>query len=178
VPNQNNVTTESHTAVRAGTGANPLRRRALYEANNATWSYTKCSLLFFTAMLVTWIPSSANRVYSVVHHGHASMPLEYMSAFVLPLQGFWNAIIYMVTSWQACKMLWEDMRSWGRTAREPKEIVPGSRSFQRMSSGRNGSKSSDKTFENESMTELAATVTERNSQDPASASDVPDTLRR
>ncbi|KAK4162730.1 putative G-protein coupled receptor 157 [Cladorrhinum sp. PSN259] len=173
-PAQNNVTTESPTATRPATGANPLRRRALYEANNATWSYTKCAILFFTAMLVTWIPSSANRVYSVVHQGHASLPLEYMSAFVLPLQGFWNAIIYMVTSWQACRMLWEDIRSWGRSSRERKEIVAGSRNFQRMSSVRNGSKSSDKTYESESMTELAGTGTgtERNSQDPLPASDI------
>lgn len=87
------------------------RRKATYDAHTATWSYTKCALLFFTAMLVTWIPSSANRVYSVVHSGNVCLPLEYMSAFVLPLQGFWNALIYMTTSWKACKMLWEDVCS-------------------------------------------------------------------
>lgn len=87
------------------------RRKINYDAHNAAWSYTKCALLFFTAMLVTWIPSSANRVYSVVQNGEVSLPLEYMSAFVLPLQGFWNAIIYMTTSWKACKMLWEDVTS-------------------------------------------------------------------
>ncbi|KAK3997647.1 putative G-protein coupled receptor 157 [Cladorrhinum sp. PSN332] len=174
-PTQTNVTIDSPTATRPATGANPLRRRALYEANNATWSYTKCAILFFTAMLVTWIPSSANRVYSVVHQGHASLPLEYMSAFVLPLQGFWNAIIYVVTSWQACKLLWEDIRSWGRSSREPKEIVVGSRAFQRMSSVRHGSKSSGKTYGSESMTELAGTGTQRNSHDPSSTPDVPKT---
>lgn len=87
------------------------RRKTTYEAHTAAWSYTKCALLFFTAMLVTWIPSSANRVYSVVQNGEVNLPLEYMSAFVLPLQGFWNAIIYMTTSWKACKMLWEDVTS-------------------------------------------------------------------
>ncbi|CAK7220681.1 hypothetical protein SBRCBS47491_004270 [Sporothrix bragantina] len=86
-----------------------LRRRAAYEANTAAWSYTKCAILFFTAMLVTWIPSSANRVFSVVHVDKVSVPLEYMSSFVLPLQGFWNAIIYVVTSWKACQTLWSDM---------------------------------------------------------------------
>ena len=86
-----------------------LRRRAAYEANTAAWSYTKCAILFFTAMLVTWIPSSANRVFSVVHVDKVSIPLEYMSAFVLPLQGFWNAIIYIVTSWKACQTLWSDI---------------------------------------------------------------------
>ncbi|KIH88630.1 hypothetical protein SPBR_06954 [Sporothrix brasiliensis 5110] len=85
-----------------------LRRRAAYEANTAAWSYTKCAILFFTAMLVTWIPSSANRVFSVVHVNKVSVPLEYMSSFVLPLQGFWNAIIYLVTSWKAVQTLWSD----------------------------------------------------------------------
>ncbi|KAK4191396.1 hypothetical protein QBC35DRAFT_12007 [Podospora australis] len=149
VPVQTNITIDTQTAPR---GANPLRRKAAYEANNATWSYTKCSILFFTAMLVTWIPSSANRVYSVVHPGRASVPLEYMSAFVLPLQGFWNAVIYVVTSWQACHMLWEDMWSWRRN--KDADLAGAGRSFQMMSSGR----SSGKAYESESMTELAGGV--------------------
>ncbi len=93
------------------------RRRVAYEANSAAWSYTKCAILFFTAMLVTWIPSSANRVFSVVHVDRVSVPLEYMSAFVLPLQGFWNAIIYVVTSWKACQTLWDES-IWRRVPRK------------------------------------------------------------
>lgn len=88
---------------------NPARRRN-HELNNAAWSYTKCSILFFTAILITWIPSSANRVYSVVHNKASFVPLEFMSAFVLPLQGFWNAVIYAVTSWGACESLLADLR--------------------------------------------------------------------
>lgn len=90
------------------------RRKAAIEANNSAWSYTKVALLFFTAMLVTWIPSSANRLYSLAVSGEISLPLEYMSAFVLPLQGFWNAIIYCTTSWKACKMLGEDVVAFFR----------------------------------------------------------------
>lgn len=82
----------------------PARRRN--EANGATWSYVKCSMLFFSALLITWIPSSGNRVYSLMNHNEISKPLFFASAFVLPLQGFWNAIIYMYTSWAACKSLW------------------------------------------------------------------------
>ncbi|CAN8095181.1 unnamed protein product [Discula destructiva] len=88
------------------------RRRAAIDANNAAWSYTKVAMLFFTALLVTWIPSSANRLYSLAADGQISLPLEYMSAFVLPLQGFWNAIIYCTTSWKACRMLWEDVAAF------------------------------------------------------------------
>jgi len=149
LPIQTNATSDSiPPAPRTG---NPLRRRAAYEANNATWSYTKCAILFFTAMLVTWIPSSANRVYSVVHNNQASLALEYMSAFVLPLQGFWNAIIYMVTSWKACKMLWHDTFHGSHRS---KDDIAGHGDF-RMAGGRNGSKSNGKTYESESMTDLA-----------------------
>ncbi|KAK3293167.1 uncharacterized protein B0H64DRAFT_376122 [Chaetomium fimeti] len=82
------------------------RRRNYYESHNATWSYTKCAILFFSALLVTWIPSSGNRVYSLLRGGDVSRPLFFASAFVLPLQGFWNAIIYVVTSWAAWRGLW------------------------------------------------------------------------
>lgn len=89
--------------------AMPSRRKATLDAHDAAWSYTKCALLFFTAMLVTWIPSSTNRLYSLARDGQISLPLEYMSAFVLPLQGFWNAIIYITTSWKACEMFFSDL---------------------------------------------------------------------
>lgn len=84
------------------------RRVAIYEANHAAWSYTKCALLFFTALLITWIPSTANRVYSVVNQGQILLGLEYASAFVLPLQGFWNGLIYLFTTRRACKTLIKD----------------------------------------------------------------------
>lgn len=84
------------------------RKLAVYEANNAAWSYSKCALLFFTALLITWIPSTANRVYSVVNTGQVSIGLQYTSAFVLPLQGFWNGLIYIFTTRRACKKLIDD----------------------------------------------------------------------
>jgi hypothetical protein len=175
----NTLTTGTTTSQQNPNNPNPLRRRAAYEATNATWSYTKCALLFFTAMLVTWIPSSANRVFGVVHAGQTSLPLEYMSAFVLPLQGFWNAIIYCVTSWGACRMVGEDLRSWwsqvgmggagGRRGGRSGDGEDGdagevglhlgrpSRSAFQMMGGSGSRKTSDsKTYETESMTELAA----------------------
>lgn len=85
------------------------RRLALYEANNAAWSYAKCALLFFSALLVTWIPSTANRLYPVIHDKQIVLGLEYASAFVLPLQGFWNGLIYVFTTRRACKKLIENV---------------------------------------------------------------------
>ncbi|UKZ65941.1 uncharacterized protein TrAtP1_007130 [Trichoderma atroviride] len=84
-------------------------RRRNHERDNAAWSYTKCALLFFTAMLITWIPSSANRLYSLTHNKSTSVPLEFMSVLVLPLQGFWNCLVYVTMSWTACKNLFHDM---------------------------------------------------------------------
>jgi hypothetical protein len=85
-------------------------RRPTNPADSAAWAYSKVAVLFFIAMMVTWIPSSANRVYSVVHPGKVSLTLEYASAFVLPLQGFWNAVIYTTTSLPACNHFWRKLR--------------------------------------------------------------------
>ncbi|PTD10222.1 hypothetical protein FCULG_00007569 [Fusarium culmorum] len=74
----------------------------------ATWAYTKVAMLFFAVILITWIPSSANRMYSFIHPHQVSKPLQFMSATVLPLQGFWNAVIYAVTSKDACKAILEE----------------------------------------------------------------------
>lgn len=148
------------------------RRKATHDANSAAWSYTKCSILFFTAILITWIPSTANRVYGVVQPDGVSLPLEYMSAFVLPLQGFWNAVIYMVTSWKACKTLMDDIRysfKGGRKTDVPSRLtsrsrmggrrdnmsVPGrSGTFEMRSKGRNLRMMSDSTSSTESTEEL------------------------
>lgn len=155
-----------HTTQRSG------RRKANYDANSAAWSYTKCSILFFTAILVTWIPSTANRVYGVIQPDGVSLPLEYMSAFVLPLQGFWNAVIYMVTSWKACKTLMDDIRFFfkgGRKANVPARLTTMSRlgvrrdnvavpgrtgNFEMMSKGRNIRTSSDLSSGSDSTEEL------------------------
>lgn len=160
LPIQTNITMDSVPA--APRTANRLRRKAAYEASNATWSYTKCSILFFTAMLVTWIPSSSNRLYSLLHNNQASLALEYMSAFVLPLQGFWNAVIYMVTSWKACKMFFSDL-SRGRK----KHVIPG-RPYPMMTGGRTGPKGNDKFYESESMAELAHSRPSTNERRPKS----------
>ncbi|KAL7949284.1 putative G-protein coupled receptor protein [Trichoderma barbatum] len=98
----------------AATRAFRVIRRRNHERDNAAWTYTKVALLFFTAMLITWIPSTANRAYSTAHNGEIYIPLVYTSVFVLPLQGFWNCLVYVTTSWTACKNLFNDMWLAGR----------------------------------------------------------------
>ncbi|PNY26826.1 Cyclic AMP receptor 2 [Tolypocladium capitatum] len=100
------------TRPQTSTRRNSARRRS-FEFKSAAWSYSKCALLYFTSSLITWIPSTANRLYNSIHGGAVLVPLAFMSAFVLPLQGFWNCLIYTVISWGACKNLFEDMKGRG-----------------------------------------------------------------
>jgi hypothetical protein len=128
------------------------------EANNAAWSYAKVALLFFTAMLVTWIPSTANRVYSVVNPDYISPSLQFASAFVLPLQGFWNAVIYTTTSWRACRNFFSGSL---RTSKVPINARPTAFGMHGRPD-RVGSR--DKSSETESTTELASRPGTKGSQ--------------
>ena len=136
------------------------QRKANMDINTAVWNYTKCAILFFTALLVTWIPSSANRVYSVIYPDRFSWPLEYLSATVLPLQGFWNCLIYITTSWAAVRLIFSDLRScrlespwqsWS-SARRRRSAFMGE--FQRSRS-RSRHRLGHRYFGSESVTELA-----------------------
>lgn len=62
-------------------------------------AYLRTSFVFAISVLVTWTPSSINRVYTIVHPERNISALNIASAAVLPLQGVWNAIIYFTTSW-------------------------------------------------------------------------------
>ncbi|OJJ33072.1 hypothetical protein ASPWEDRAFT_43129 [Aspergillus wentii DTO 134E9] len=86
------------------------RRIRASEANSAAWAYTKYAMLFFIALLVTWVPSTVNRVYALARPDAFIFSLNYASSFVLPLQGFWNSIIYVSISWPACKSLLSDIK--------------------------------------------------------------------
>jgi hypothetical protein len=86
-------------------GKPPRAAQLNINANRAAINYCKCALLFFAALLVTWVPSTVNRVYTLAHPDHPVFGMAYASGLVLPLQGFWNSIIYIFTSRQACKSL-------------------------------------------------------------------------
>jgi hypothetical protein len=101
--------------------------------NHAAWEYTKCAILFFFALLLTWLPASINRVYALIHPELTNWNLNYAACFVLPLMGFCNSITYVVVSRAAVRdlfrrrtavpVLWPSsrkdagLRSWDRTAR-------------------------------------------------------------
>ncbi|KAI1128375.1 hypothetical protein F5Y10DRAFT_277419 [Nemania abortiva] len=64
-------------------------------------AYLRTSFVFAVSVLITWTPSSINRVHDIVVPDQFSYPLNLASAIVLPLQGLWNAIIFFSTSWVA-----------------------------------------------------------------------------
>ncbi|OAA42448.1 GPCR, family 2-like protein [Beauveria brongniartii RCEF 3172] len=61
-------------------------------------AYLRTSFLFAISVLVTWIPSSMNRIHSWMT-GQSPYQFHVATACVLPLQGLWNSIIFFVTSW-------------------------------------------------------------------------------
>ncbi|CAP97005.1 hypothetical protein NUH16_008623 [Penicillium rubens] len=91
-------------------GDSHTQRWKAAEASSAAWAYAKYAILFFIALLVTWVPSTANRVYAFARPNDFSFGLNYASSFVLPLQGFWNSLIYVSISWPAFRTLWRDLR--------------------------------------------------------------------
>lgn len=93
------------SASSTGGGRHRHPNRAAMEANRAAYSYTFIASLFFVSLLVTWVPSSINRVYSLIHPESVSVEYAYAAGVVLSLMGFWNSVIYIATSWRACKNL-------------------------------------------------------------------------
>ncbi|KAL8886236.1 MAG: hypothetical protein Q9215_006034 [Flavoplaca cf. flavocitrina] len=90
------------------------REEAMKEnPNPGAWLYARVAFLFFLSMLIIWIPSSVNRVYSLAHPDRINFPLNYVSALVLPMQGVLNAIVYVLTSQTACRELVNALRGRG-----------------------------------------------------------------
>jgi hypothetical protein len=66
-------------------------------------AYLRTSFVFAISVLVTWTPSSINRVHDLVSKQGASFGLNLASSIVLPLQGVWNAVIFFSTSSSALR---------------------------------------------------------------------------
>ncbi|KAI9708037.1 MAG: hypothetical protein M1820_004241 [Bogoriella megaspora] len=96
------------------------REAANDEINAEAWLYARVAILFFIALLITWVPSSVNRVFALARPNQFNFALNYASSFVFPLQGFWNVIVYILTSRTACQKLWDDL--WMRRPRAPASI--------------------------------------------------------
>ncbi|KAK0509878.1 hypothetical protein JMJ35_007272 [Cladonia borealis] len=77
----------SSTGGPGGRHHNRQPNRAAMEANRAAYSYTFIASLFFVSLLVTWVPSSINRVYSLIHPEAVSEEYAYAAGVVLSLMG-------------------------------------------------------------------------------------------
>ncbi|KAL8672234.1 MAG: hypothetical protein Q9168_003306 [Polycauliona sp. 1 TL-2023] len=82
------------------------RTAALSEENADAFLYARVAFLFFIALLITWVPSSVNRAYSLAHPDKINFPLNFTSAIVFSAQGLLNCAVYMATSQSACRRLW------------------------------------------------------------------------
>lgn len=83
-----------------------LKRQAkskLARLDPVKMAYLRTSFIFGFSVLITWIPSSINRLYSLANDGKVSFHLSIASGCVLPLQGVWNALIYFTTGWTIVK---------------------------------------------------------------------------
>lgn len=101
------------------------RNHALKEMNADAWLYARVAFLFFCSLLICWVPSSINRLYSIIHPNTVIFGLNYTEVFVLPLQGFFNAIIYIISSQTACRNLWRSMTGAHELPRK-NSVVSGS----------------------------------------------------
>ncbi|KAF2192684.1 hypothetical protein K469DRAFT_553210 [Zopfia rhizophila CBS 207.26] len=113
-------------AVSTSTQAVPAtRRNAAMDGNKAAWGYAKVAFLMFAALFIVWVPSTVNRVQQFVHKDSPVFGLNLASALVLPLQGFWNAMVYTSTAWPECKRALEGMHSHKKQPRSAKAIDDG-----------------------------------------------------
>ncbi|TGZ76364.1 hypothetical protein EX30DRAFT_312535 [Ascodesmis nigricans] len=100
------------------------RQKNTSEANTAAWAYCRCAMLFFLALVITWLPSSINRVYQLKNPTKSDFNLNLAAALVLPAQGFWNGLIYIVTTLPACRRYFAHIGDWvGETKDRATELV-------------------------------------------------------
>ncbi|KAL2051419.1 hypothetical protein ABVK25_008286 [Lepraria finkii] len=115
------------------------RNAALNEANADAWLYARVAFLFFCALLISWVPSSTNRVYSLAHPDRLNFGLNYTETLVLPLQGFLNAIVYIITSQTACRNLWRSITGAQELPRKSSSVT-GTRSDLPLGMGKTDTK--------------------------------------
>jgi hypothetical protein len=91
------------------------RDRASSRSNALT--YARVAFALFIIMLVIWVPSTVNRVYQLIRVSSAShavsVALNYAAACVLPLQGFFNAAIYLFIGRRDMTLGWKSF--WAKS---------------------------------------------------------------
>jgi hypothetical protein len=85
------------SAPSAGSGSSTTAT-ASSKTNRGAKTYAQVAFLLYIVMLSVWVPSTANRVYGVVRPRKVNFGLNAAAAAVLPLQGFFNTLVYLFTS--------------------------------------------------------------------------------
>ena len=115
------TSTYSHTSfIRPQTAKSDNARHRLtasQSANRAAISYFKVALLMFVALMVVWVPSTVNRLYTLIQPEKESFVLSFLAAGVLPMQGGWNAAVFIGTSWSEIKRSFMELHN-GRQERK------------------------------------------------------------
>lgn len=79
-------------------------------------TYIRTAFLLWIIFVITWMPSSVNRAYSLMQdHGTPSFALSVLSCITLPLQGFWNAIVFTMVGtrdWKPKETALARLRGW------------------------------------------------------------------
>ncbi|KAM7198558.1 hypothetical protein V8F20_006088 [Naviculisporaceae sp. PSN 640] len=76
-------------------------------------AYLRTAVLFALSVVVTWIPSSINRIRGLIYPD-SPYPYNVATAAVLPLQGLWNGVIFFVTSWKNLRISIREMMTPGK----------------------------------------------------------------
>ncbi|KAG4029464.1 hypothetical protein MFRU_015g00090 [Monilinia fructicola] len=100
------------------------REAAESETNPEAWLYARVAILFFLAMIITWVPASVNRIWQMANPKTTNFALNYIESLVLSLQGVWNVIVYVITSQTACRRL--AYRMFSRSSRNKSRLPSGS----------------------------------------------------
>ena len=123
------------------------RNHALNETNPDAWLYARVAFLFFCSLLICWVPASINRVYSIAHPDSLVFWLNYIETLLFPLQGFFNTLVYIVTSQTACRNLWRGMTGKSQLPRKDSTVTGmdgalprGSSRLERLGLGKAGTK--------------------------------------
>lgn len=66
-------------------------------------NYLWITFTFYLAILIVWVVSTTNRVYSLIWPGEASKALLLGSAIVLPMQGLFNGILFHICGRRAIR---------------------------------------------------------------------------
>ncbi|KKZ64621.1 hypothetical protein EMCG_09475 [[Emmonsia] crescens] len=91
-------------------GHSTLRHHTV-ERHDAAYMYMKRVALFFLSLFLTWTPSTINRIHHLCRPHEPVFGLALAASSFLSLQGFWNLIVYISTSFDAIKTLYAACRT-------------------------------------------------------------------